>query len=96
MELISSDGENDNQFYQKNLNIFEPCRLEISSAQIQKTVHPESCCEDYGIVSFSIICDKNFVCSGDKINLEVVVNNTRGTGEINGFTIRLKNIRKGF
>lgn len=37
------------------------------------------CCADYGTVSATVNCDRNFVMNGDLIQVNGVVDNTRGT-----------------
>lgn len=40
------------------------------------------CCADYGTVSGTLNCDRNFVMNGDTIQVNGIVDNSRGTQRI--------------
>lgn len=79
-ELVSSDGKNDNQIYTKYLNILEPARELSGMIQKEQFTTPQccGCCANYGVVKVVMNCDKNFVRSGDIINVTGVIDNTGG------------------
>ena len=50
------------------------------------TVHSQccGCCTDYGTVSVSLGCNKNFVLNGDNIQITGCINNSQGKDKIDG------------
>ena len=51
------------------------------------------CCANYGIVKVVMTCDKNFVRSGDVINVSGVIDNSGGTEDITNCHISFQDIR---
>ncbi len=90
-ELIHNTEPKRNQFYSMFLNIIEPPRMQIAPTTNTHTVNSKCClcCADYGIVSATLNCDRNFIMNGDTIQVNGVVDNTRGTQRITSSTVIL-------
>lgn len=55
------------------------------------TVHSQccGCCTDYGTVSVSLGCNKNFVLNGDNIQITGCINNSQGKDKIDSWKLVL-------
>lgn len=47
------------------------------------------CCSDYGHISATLTCDKNFVMNGDLVQVAGCIDNTRGNTLIDSGTVVL-------
>lgn len=62
------------------LNILEPPRMPVGKTSLTNTVNSKccECCKDYGLTTVSLAADRNFVRSGDKIQVRGLIDNTQG------------------
>ena len=79
------------QSFQININIVEPPRIPLGGI-VSKSNNLKKCCgccRDYGEVRVALASDKNFVTTGDMIEVSAIVDNSNGS-------IKLRNGRINF
>lgn len=93
--MIPSDDKNDIQTFVKNLNILEPVREVTGMIQKEQLTNPQccGCCADYGMVKVTMTCDKNFVRSGDTIQVTGRVDNSGGKEDLENGHVSFQDIR---
>ena len=77
------------------LNILEPPRMPIGAATTSQTTNAKCChcCASYGTTTINMTCDKNFVLNGDTIQVNGVIDHSRGTEDIKTCRIMLEERR---
>lgn len=68
------------------LNILEPPRNPIGPGTLTHKVNSKccGCCADYGFISATLNCDKNFIMNGDLLQINGCVDNSRGNKVVEG------------
>lgn len=58
--------------------------MKIGRTSLTNTVNSKccQCCKDYGLTTVSLAAERNFVRSGDKIEVRGLIDNTRGKTKV--------------
>lgn len=83
--MIPSDDKNSAQTFTKCLNVNEPLRKPFGPHSNELLTKPLSgccCCRSNGQIIMSLTADKNFVKTGDTVNLSGVIDNRNGQAPV--------------
>ena len=89
VRLVDYKSKNEPQIYEYNLTVLEPPRVRLHSLSASKTVNPRCCCSDLGVTTLSVDYEKNVIQSGDTLNLNIAVDNSRCETDFKKVNIKL-------
>ena len=69
--------------------------MPIGAATTSQTTNAKCChcCASYGTTTINMTCDKNFVLNGDTIQVNGVIDHSKGTEDIENWKIMLEERR---